>query len=64
MLTFLKMKKDEVIEKEECLESNKEVYKQNQASDESNEMHFDEECECGKPNKKENFQLEKIVLHA
>ena len=40
------------------LESNEEVDKQNQASDESNEMHFDEECECGKPNKVENFKCE------
>ena len=51
-------KKDEVIVNEGYLESNEEVEKQNKASDESNEIHVDEECECGKPNKKENFKCD------
>ena len=40
------------------LDNNEEVSKQNQPSDESNEIHFAEQCECGKPNKIENFKCD------
>ena len=46
MLTSEK-EKDDVNQNEGYLENNEEVQKQ-QPSDESNEMHFAEECGCGK----------------
>ena len=56
MLTSEK-EKDDVNQNEGYLENNEEVQKQ-QPSDESNEMHFAEECGCGKPNKMENLKCD------
>ena len=48
--------KNEMMEHE--VESTEEVYEQDQETDESKEMHIDEECGCGKPNKVENFKCD------
>ena len=49
---------DEVINNDGYLYNNEELSKQHQPSDESNEIHFAEQCECGKLNMIENFKCD------